>query len=213
MERVKQKNIYLCSRSATPGYLIGPIDPGEWSIVLGLAKIPRWGQCPYQVMVEILDREETYQQKAERPLGEWLRGDLHVHTNHSYGSSTICDIALKAIDLGLDYVAITDHNTTSHHEELDRVGAEGLILIPGVEITTYYGHMNIWGKGWLDFRRGPEDLESLVREAQKRDIVIAANHPYRDLGDLCIGCGLANKSLRGFQRCRDLERALASCGQ
>lgn len=207
-----KKQIHLSPESATPGYLRGPIDPGEWSIMLGLAKIPRNGYCPYQVIIKAQDCEGLAQhnpgiqctapKKRAKPPENWLKGDLHVHSVHSDGVNTICDIALDAIRQGLDYIAITDHNTISHHEELEIVGRgigrENLILIPGVEITTYYGHLNVWGEGWIDFRRGPRELGSLVQAAHEKGLVISANHPFRDLGDLCIGCALADKSIRGF---------------
>jgi len=39
-----------------------------------------------------------------------IRGDLHIHSNWSDGASTIEEIALKAIELGYEYIAITDHS-------------------------------------------------------------------------------------------------------
>lgn len=38
-----------------------------------------------------------------------LRGDMHVHTNWSDGTTGIAAMAVAARDLGLDYLAITDH--------------------------------------------------------------------------------------------------------
>ena len=39
-----------------------------------------------------------------------IRGDLHIHSTYSDGSSTIEEIARKAKTFGYDYVAITDHS-------------------------------------------------------------------------------------------------------
>jgi len=39
-----------------------------------------------------------------------IKGDLHTHTNWTDGSSSIEDVVSKAIDLGYQYVAITDHS-------------------------------------------------------------------------------------------------------
>ncbi len=39
-----------------------------------------------------------------------IKGDLHVHTNESDGSNTLDEIAVAAIKLGYEYVAITDHS-------------------------------------------------------------------------------------------------------
>lgn len=39
-----------------------------------------------------------------------IKGDLHIHSNWSDGASTIEEIALKAIEMGYKYIAITDHS-------------------------------------------------------------------------------------------------------
>ena len=39
-----------------------------------------------------------------------LRGDLHSHTNASDGNSPLSQMVLAAIDLGHDYLAVTDHS-------------------------------------------------------------------------------------------------------
>lgn len=38
-----------------------------------------------------------------------IKGDLHIHSNFSDGSSTISDIADRAVKLGYQYIAISDH--------------------------------------------------------------------------------------------------------
>ncbi|SCG85475.1 DNA polymerase/3'-5' exonuclease PolX [Methanobacterium congolense] len=38
-----------------------------------------------------------------------IRGDLHLHTNWSDGKSKIHEMAKKAVDLGYEYMAVTDH--------------------------------------------------------------------------------------------------------
>jgi predicted metal-dependent phosphoesterase TrpH len=45
-----------------------------------------------------------------------VKGDLHCHTLHSDGENSVEDIVRHAVGLGLDYLAVTDHNTTTHHE-------------------------------------------------------------------------------------------------
>ena len=46
------------------------------------------------------------------------RGDLHTHTVHSDGALTVDELARFAAESGLDFIAVTDHNTISHHREL-----------------------------------------------------------------------------------------------
>nr|WP_090033986.1 PHP domain-containing protein [Cellulomonas marina] len=47
---------------------------------------------------------------AARALRERLRGDLHAHTEASDGATPVQEMVLAALELGHDYVAITDHS-------------------------------------------------------------------------------------------------------
>lgn len=63
--------------------------------------------------------------------------DLHIHTNCSDGELTPTEVVGSALALGLQAVAITDHDTIAGNEEAVAAGqASGLPVIPGVEIST-----------------------------------------------------------------------------
>src|SRR5690606_12073212 len=95
----------------------------------------------------------------------WYRGDLHLHSAHSDGS---CDsIAGRRVPCplyrtleaarqrGLDFVAVTEHNTTSHAAALRELAPyfDRMLLIPGREVTTFHGHFNVFGiTSPIDFR-------------------------------------------------------------
>jgi predicted metal-dependent phosphoesterase TrpH len=71
--------------------------------------------------------------------------DLHIHTPAStcYGDKSVIPekIVEAAIEVGLEAIAITDHNTCDGIDSIRRIGAEnGLIVFPGVEISTKEGH-------------------------------------------------------------------------
>jgi hypothetical protein len=135
----------------------------------------------------------------------WYRGDLHVHTGHSDGSCASqsggrapCPLyrtAQVAAERGLDFVAITDHNTTSHFQDMDALqpAFDKLLLIPGREITTFHGHANVFGPTqFLDFRLGDAALPTIKRlqDAVTREGgVFSINHPSSPSGELCMGCG------------------------
>ena len=57
----------------------------------------------------------------------------------------------------MDFLAVTEHNTVSHHPYLHAVGARhSILLIPGQEVTTDWGHANVFGEtGWVDFHQNP----------------------------------------------------------
>ena len=122
----------------------------------------------------------------------WWSGDLHMHTVHSDGTWTIAELISSARHVGLDFIFITDHNTASHHAEIDRLG-EGSrqpLVLRGEEITTYGGHTNAWGLPsgkWIDFRTHPGDnarISDLASQAHRAGALVSINHPFV----LCGGC-------------------------
>ncbi|MDQ1665353.1 MAG: multiple sugar transport system permease protein [Actinomycetota bacterium] len=84
----------------------------------------------------------------------WRAGDFHSDTVHSDGTLTVAQLAQLGAAQGLDFLAVTDHNTISHHSSLAAAGAAaGIQLVPGQELTTGFGHANAFGDvGWIDFR-------------------------------------------------------------
>lgn len=174
---------------ATPGYMPGPIFSGTWHICLGAYKVAQQG-CHYQVDIDLhravadarvefparlpLDDEKTIPTRADG----WYTGELHCHTVNSDGDSTAAEIVAQAEALGLDFLAITDHNNLTHQIDLNRIHSR-LLLIPGYEVTTYYGHWNIWGDGaWVDFRiQTPADLERAIAFAHSQGYLVSCNHP------------------------------------
>ncbi|MEU4364866.1 CehA/McbA family metallohydrolase [Promicromonospora sp. NPDC023987] len=109
----------------------------------------------------------------------WYAGDLHAHTTHSDGTLSIAQLTAAAAGRGLDFLAVTDHNTVSHHAHLPGVGAAyDVCLVPGQEVTTHAGHANAFGDiGWVDFRRPAAQWLSDVEE---RGGLLSVNHPVQD---------------------------------
>src|SRR5690606_16462611 len=109
----------------------------------------------------------------------WRRGDLHAHTFHSDGQGSPAELAALARRRGLEFLAITDHNTASHHRFLKALQRPGFLVIAGEEITTDLGHANVWGvEGWVDFRLlGGDHVKQLVEEVHARGGVISVDHP------------------------------------
>lgn len=66
--------------------------------------------------------------------------DLHLHTTASDGSSTPKQLVKKAVDLGLETIAVTDHDNVTAVKEVEELGRQqGLKVVPGIEISTYRG--------------------------------------------------------------------------
>jgi predicted metal-dependent phosphoesterase TrpH len=64
------------------------------------------------------------------------RIDLHTHSDESDGTFTPSEVVRRAAELGLDVVALTDHDTTSGLGEATEAAREvGVELVPGVEFS------------------------------------------------------------------------------
>jgi hypothetical protein len=70
----------------------------------------------------------------QKPL-RWLKGDLHVHTDHSDGSDTVGQVLQIARHKKLDYVFISDHNTLNQANDPDFVSTPDLTVLQAVEWT------------------------------------------------------------------------------
>ena len=190
-----RSGFFITPQEATPGYIRGPIQPGQWQLVLGcpLRRIEQaryWVELSLEIDPEAGDGEEppVFETPAADPerssasgAGRWYRGDFHSHTVHSDGYNTIAEYAVEAQRVGLDFLAITDHNTSSHFEEIAHRPSDGLLLIPGEEVTTAWGHANVWGVGcWVDFRCANDSAMQRVLEfVHERGGLFSLNHPKR----------------------------------
>jgi predicted metal-dependent phosphoesterase TrpH len=72
-----------------------------------------------------------------------LAVELHVHSDLSYdGRDPVTKLLQQAAAVGLDGLAITDHDEISASlEAAERASEYGLVGIPGMEVTTSAGHV------------------------------------------------------------------------
>jgi PHP domain len=120
-----------------------------------------------------------------RGRGEgWYRGDCHVHSERSHGGElTPEQLVAAAREVGLDFIAITEHNTVDTHGVWGPLVDDDLLVILGQEIVTETGHWLALGIEFgqvIDWRYGlREDLidQCVVRVHQAGGLCIAA-HPH-----------------------------------
>lgn len=198
----------VASDDATPSYRGGPLPPGQWKLLLGVPNIRAGQVSDYTARIHLAPAaapealpDALQTNLADRP--GWYRGDLHLHSGHSdascdsqSGTRVPCPLFLTlqaAAARGLDFVAVTEHNTLSHLQDLRALQPyfDRLLLVPGVEITTFQGHANVFGlQGALDFRvGGTTDWSRLLRETQRRALPVSVNHPALPSDERCMGCG------------------------
>lgn len=192
---------------ATPSYLPGPLPPGEWKLILGAPNLRKDSRAEYTAKITF-DRGPVFHGFAEAPLKAgpgWYRGDLHMHTEHSDGSCvsrtgkrTPCPVfrTLEAAAArGLDFVAVSDHNTPAHFQDLAELQGfyDDLLLIPAREVTTFHGHANVFGMtAPLDYQLGgtrAPTMDTILRQVEAAHALISLNHPALPSGEACMGCG------------------------
>ncbi|MCY1031552.1 CehA/McbA family metallohydrolase [Corallococcus sp. BB11-1] len=114
----------------------------------------------------------------------WIRGAYHVHTTRSDGNGSPAKVAAAAKAAGLDFVVLTDHNDLAPPAA---TWMDGVLLIPGVELSTQSGHLTAFGmqrplrdvKPW-----GPPEQALAAVEAAGGTAVLAhpvqKKNPWRD---------------------------------
>jgi len=76
---------------------------------------------------------------------KWVRFDLHLHTFRSDGFNSTRKMLMTAKKIGLDVVAITDHNVPNKLTPQEAFEKYGIVLIPGFELSFLKGHLLILG--------------------------------------------------------------------
>ena len=179
---------FVATDDATPGYLPGPVPAGDWRIVLGLYRIPAHG-ATIALTIKLDTAERTVagmpasRMTVRRGAG-WYKGDLHCHTFHSDARGAPEVLHAAASQAGLDFLAVTDHNTISQQRYFGPRSSPDLIFIPAMEITTSSGHANVFGlEDWIDFRiTQPADVHDLAEQVHGKGGLLSINHDKPPMG-------------------------------
>jgi len=195
----------ISETDATPSYLPGAIPAGVWRLIIAVPNMRPQVVSHYQAEIRFNSPAED-EAFTSQPLAigtRWYRGDLHMHTAHSDGScqsqsgrKVPCPPFLTvqaAAARGLDFIAITDHNTDSQYDDLRELQPffDHLLLIPGREMTTFHGHFNVFGvTQFMDWRisEGGLDLNAILRDARAKGGLASVNHAEAPEGEECMGC-------------------------
>jgi hypothetical protein len=109
----------------------------------------------------------------------WYRGDCHVHSARSHGGElTPAQLAAAARASGLDFIAITEHNTADSHGAWGQLAGDDLLVILGQEATTRTGH-------WLALGISPGQVVEW-RYGARDDVINRYVAQVRQAGGLCV---------------------------
>jgi hypothetical protein len=188
--------------AASRAYVPGPLTPGSWRVVIGKAQLL---QLParYHVEVVLRDKPTLPPQNERRPYSaapplltgrRYYAGDLHVHSQESTDARPdLSQIVRFAAGRHLDFVEISDHNTVTQLEFFSAAQAQSssVLLLPGIEVTTYAGHMNAIGATrFVEHKIGQPGvtIDTTADAVSSQGALLSINHPVLDLGAACIGC-------------------------
>jgi hypothetical protein len=202
--------IMIGSRSVSPGFRAGPIQPGEWTVFVDTHMVMPGPPCEIHLEVTaahaentgaagnleagqdaLPHRQQTATGKAPSRGAGWYRGDLHGHSIHSDAAWDIPDLVAWSRAHRLDFATLSDHNTVSGLPQMDALCAGDLLTMAGVELTTFWGHALALGlRDWIDWRVQPNGrtMEQIAAEVDTSGGLFVIAHPLQVGDPYCTGC-------------------------
>ncbi len=110
-----------------------------------------------------------------------MKADLHLHSGASYDAEgSVEEILEKADEVGLDVLAVTDHDQIGASLEAVELSEEyDVSAIPGVEVSTADGHLLAWNVDEVPEKDRP--VEETVEEVRDLGGVACIPHPFQRL--------------------------------
>lgn len=143
-----------------------------------------------------------------------MKFDLHTHTTASDGQLSPAELMSLAAERGLDALAITDHDSTAGLAVAYQARPAALRLIPGIELSTAWGHTGVHVIGLGIDVDAPVLRTGIAQQQQARNQraeLIAKRLAGKGLKNTLAGArGLAGAATLGRPH---FARYLASSGQ
>lgn len=131
--------------------------------------------CKENVFIEASNFEKVVNEEHR-----WYKGDFHVHTDLTDGDMDD-QLAMSVCEKQeLDFLYVTEHNIVTPSYQKGST-----LIIPSMELTTPYGHYNVFGikeyvefTDYLDESLNPESMDELFSHMKEKDCLISVNHPF-----------------------------------
>ncbi len=104
-----------------------------------------------------------------------MKSDLHIHTNYSDGVFSPEKVVDAAIEVGLEVIALTDHDNIlsyeiaqNHVKKLEKEGEKTIGIIQGIEINTLYKEQEIHILGYFMNVKNSDFIDLINTQQQAR---------------------------------------------
>lgn len=180
-------------RGSSWGCIDGDILPGTWTVRVDLDRFVIAGS--YELRVTGLTEAPQSPEHspgggipatgapADAPLAGWVRGELHSHSRHSDGATSVDRLVEASRDAKLEFLAVSDHFTSAHWADVERLAADerNPTLLHSIEVTTHFGHANVhglhsWPGTYLD--GDGHGFEELAADVHAQGGLVGVNHPF-----------------------------------
>ncbi len=201
---------WLGADFASPGFVPSPLAPGRWTAAVevwevftdeaeAFLEIEAFAIPPEEVGSARLEGRGSAAPRPRRiarvSIPGVLFGEMHSHSVHSDGQFTVNQQGRRAEVMGLDFVALTDHNVTSGHSEF-RDGP--VSRLRGEELTTFHGHFCLYGVDrchpWHDRGRRVRTVDA-IDAARASGAMASLAHPNNFGAPVCVGCRFCEGSV------------------
>jgi len=112
-----------------------------------------------------------------------MKLDLHLHTTRHSPDSSMTPLGLvdRARRVGLDGVVITEHDWLWTEPELDELREEApdLLIMGGIEVSSFEGHVLVYGVTNPFAVPHGIHMAALCREVHRQGGAAVAAHPFR----------------------------------
>lgn len=192
--------------SAERAFTPGAVEPGTWFVELGFAEVAPAGatwtvelRCTDPVVGPEPAADPVDPAHVANPEPGWYRGDFHMHGwNSNPKAPDDAGFVRYARTAGLDFLPVTEYVTNRHWNELGAMQRANpdLLVWPGREIITYFGHVIALGEtpSTVEYRQGFEDItmgriqDDVLADGATFGIAHPTVFPEKDFGSTCRGC-------------------------
>jgi hypothetical protein len=121
------------------------------------------------------------------PARGWYSADLHHHCDQAEAVTPPEDLARSELAAGLDFLFVSDHDTTINHPTLEQLARRrGVPFIPGIELSPSWGHFNAYplsAGAKLAIDTGTSPVDAIFKEARREGAtIVQVNHPFIPYG-------------------------------